>query len=140
MMAFCISACGAVLTKETRTGIVGTPLPDLLSCAGKPSSVIAADDTDVDVQYDQSTPTQPNFSLGGVYGISIGLGAMGECHAIFRVHDGYVVGVHYTGPSFTLGGPRSACIPLIKECATRLDRTTLPDNYDQFKVLGVSKP
>lgn len=132
-----LSSCGVVVTNKVKKDLTGTTLPDLLACAGKPSNTMKIDDRDAEVTYTQATPVQPNFNIGGINGMSIGVGSMGTCNAIFRLRDGYVTSVHFTGPSGTFAGPESACVPLIDSCAYRSDHTTLPDNYDQFKILGI---
>ena len=135
-----LSSCAGISAQKAKTSMIGETLPDLLSCAGKPSSTIAVNHDDIVLQYDQNTPVQPQFSIGGMDGISFGLGSMGICHMIVRVHSGYVGSIHYTGQSWTFGGILSACAPLIKSCYDRTDQTKLPANYNQFEILGVKQP
>ena len=79
-----LSSCAGMEAQKAKTSMIGETLPDLIACAGKPSSTIAVNHDDVVLQYDQTTPVQPQFSVGGPNGISLGLGSMGECHMIIR--------------------------------------------------------
>ena len=135
-----LSSCAGIEAQKARTSMIGETLPDLIACAGKPSSTIAVNHDDVVLQYDQTTPVQPQFNVGGIDGVSLGLGSMGECHMIIRVHSGYVGSIHYTGQSWTFGGILSACAPLINSCYDRSDKTIIPSNYNQFEILGVKQP
>ena len=135
-----LSSCAGVSAQRAKTSLIGETLPDLISCAGKPSSMIAVNHDDIVLQYDQTTPVQPQFSIGGTNGINLGLGSMGVCHMMVRIHSGYVGSIHYTGQSWTFGGILSACAPLVNSCYSRSDKTKLPSNYNQFEILGVKQP
>lgn len=135
-----LSSCAGVPASESETKLVGYTLPDILSCAGKPDQSVAINHDDVIIEYEQNTPVQPNFNIGGIYGVSLGLGGIGTCKMVVRVHDGYVGSIHYTGPSWTVAGLKSACTPMIKSCYSRSDHTQLDKDYDQFAILGVTRP
>ena len=133
-------SCAGLPAKNSETKLVGMSLPDMISCAGMPSKSIGVNHEDLVLQYDQSQPVQPNFSLGGIYGVSVGLGSMGTCSLMARFHNGYLGSIHYVGPTWTFGGYLSACTPIIKSCYYRTDHTKLPSNYNQFEILGVKQP
>jgi hypothetical protein len=126
-----LDSCNAPISDEARTSVVGMTLPDLLSCAGRPDKTIQAGPEDWIVQYEQNQAVQPPFTLKSAFVVSgeLDIGARGMCHAVFRVHRGYVAAVHFTGPSLTASGANGACVPLIRECVTRADHTTLPQGY-----------
>ncbi|NHO32679.1 hypothetical protein [Acetobacter fallax] len=115
------------------------PLPDLLSCAGKPARTMQISQTDWILSYDQNEPVQPAVTLSSTLppGITptLALGASGTCHTVIRVHAGYVAAVHFTGVTLSMAGPTAACAPLIRECVENADRTSLPADYDAGKWL-----
>lgn len=131
-IAILLGACTAPVSNEARTSVVGMTLPDLLSCAGRPDKVLHAAPDDWIVQYEQNQAVQPPFTLKSSFIVNgeVDIGARGMCHVIFRVHRGYVAAVHFTGPSLTASGANGACVPLIRECVTRADHTTLPNRYN----------
>ena len=135
-----LSSCAGLPAQKSETKLVGMSLPDMIACAGMPSKSIATNHEDVVLQYDQNQQVQPNFSLGGIYGVSLNLGGMGTCSLIARFHNGYLGSIHYVGPSWTFGGYLSACTPIIKSCYSRRDHTVIPSDYNQFNILGLKQP
>lgn len=135
-----LSSCAGIPAKKSETKLIGTTLPDIISCAGKPSSITAINHNDVVLQYDQSGTTQPNFNIGGIHGVSFGLGGIGNCSMMARFHNGYLISIHYIGQTWTFGGAMSSCTPIINSCYYRNDHTSIPDDYNQFQILGVKQP
>lgn len=136
--AICIglTACaGEKVTEEARTSLVATTLPDIISCAGKPDKFTQISSTDWVIQYEDAI-ARPAITMKGPLSTELDIASTNAvCHAVMRIHNGYVVSMHFTGPSLTINGPNGACIPMIKECLHHKDNTSIPYNYDSKDYL-----
>lgn len=128
---FLLIGCINAVTDRDRRSMVAMTAPDLAACAGKPNQAWKIGPDDWIWQYEQAAPTQAAVTLKtGFPALSeLDVGARGTCHAVIRLHGGYVASIHFTGPSLTVSGANGACVPLIHECVTRSDMTKLPDGY-----------
>lgn len=135
----CLACCVSSMPRSARTLLVALPLPDLLSCAGKPAQTMQISETDWILSYDQTRPVQPPVTVSSVLPMgvtpSLTVGASGTCQAVVRIHKGYVAAVHFTGVTLTAMGPTAACVPLIQECVQNPDRTSLPSDYNAGRWL-----
>ena len=69
-------------------------------------------------KFERLAPARPvNLSIPIVNGI--GMSLAGYCRATFRLENGRVAGVAYTGDSDPLEGPNSACGALMRACLSR---------------------
>jgi hypothetical protein len=115
-----VSACGSSgheVAEEGRRLLIGIKVDDLQTCAGIPTrSKRLSDHTEI-LSYEQR-----NENVGGmevtlpVVGGFRMAGSGSYCHAIFRVQDGKVVALHYTGDNDDRFGKEGVCAPIVRGC------------------------
>jgi hypothetical protein len=115
-MAGCTSP-GARVAAEGKQRLVGMDVSDLQSCAGIPSRTAALEDGTTLLSYEQK-----NANTGG---LTVDLPVLGGftagnsgsyCHALFRVAQGRVIGLNYTGDNDDVGGENGVCAPIVRGC------------------------
>ena len=114
LAALLLTACSATPLKA-RHDLIGLKREDLIACAGVPDSRETLSDGEV-FEYKQTQQVESPLNIKGPMSLELDLGGRGLCNAIFRLKDGKVSQLEYTGPSATLLGPWTACEPLIKAC------------------------
>lgn len=142
LIAACLalSACATVQTRNARTSLPGMNVMDLQACAGIPADVRRVGPADWLLEYRFTSSATPAFDLKVLTDLDLQIGNKGGCNLTVRAREpGYVVSVHYSGDEASTSGPQSACAPLVRECTTHADRTTLPAGYTLQKWLGEKK-
>ena len=140
LLTMTLVGCTAINAAHTgRRSLVGTHVVDLESCAGLPDRSVLYDRRNAIVEYDViDTPAGLNVTVA--QNLKVGFQPSGEgCHATFRVVDGVVATVHYTGKTTGWGGPDSMCNQLVAECVKRSTRTEMPPGWDWTHAI-VSAP
>jgi hypothetical protein len=95
--------------------MVGLSEADLESCVGAPDQRTTVDGSDVLTYYNSSSSSGGvNLTLPIVGGVSFSGG--GYCHTTFKVTDGRVAQVHYTGDNDETLGTHGVCAPIIRGC------------------------
>jgi hypothetical protein len=69
------------------------------------------------LSYNATSARTVNLSIPIVNGIGVSMA--GYCRATFRLENGRVAGVTYTGDGDPLEGPNSACGSLVRACLVR---------------------
>jgi hypothetical protein len=106
------------IAHEAQDRLLGLKEVDLESCLGVPDQRQSFGRTDVLTYYATSASTT-SFTVPVVGGIGIGNGAY--CHATFRVDDGRVTRVLYSGEKNATGAPDAYCAPISRTCLQYLD-------------------
>jgi hypothetical protein len=115
-----LSACGTAgshVAEEAQQKLVGMRTDDLQACAGIPTRTKQLEDGTELLSYEQK-----NGNIGGV-NIALPLvggfnlaGSGSYCHALFRVAEGRVIGLNYTGDNDDRGGENGVCAPIVRGC------------------------
>ncbi|HWX48042.1 MAG TPA: hypothetical protein VNZ61_08310 [Roseomonas sp.] len=116
LLAGC-SSPGAQVAAEARQALVGMRADDLQACAGIPTRTRHLSDGTELLSYEQR-----NANVGGLH---LNLPSLGEfsignsgsyCHALFRVAEGRVIGLNYTGDNDDVFGREGVCAPIVRGC------------------------
>jgi hypothetical protein len=120
LLVLALAACGTPgshVAQEAKHRLVGMNADDLQACAGLPTRTrTLSDGTDL-LSYEQRNADTGglNITLPTLGGFN--LGSSGSyCHALFRVWQGRVIGLNYTGDNDDLGGQEGVCAPIVRGC------------------------
>ncbi len=124
MLCLCslLAACAVKdsrIAHDAQSRLVGLSEVDLESCIGVPDEQKSFGTTDVLTYYATST-SSVSYSLPIVGGLGFGNGAY--CHATFRVDNGRVTRVLYSGEKNATLAPDAYCAPISRTCLTFLNR------------------
>jgi hypothetical protein len=111
-----ISACAikdSRIAHQAQNQLLGLSEVDLESCIGAPDQRQSFGATDVLTYYATST-SSINYSLPIVGGIGFSNGAY--CHATFRIDNGHVTRVLYSGEKNATLAPDAYCAPISRTC------------------------
>ena len=117
-LASLLSACAlkdAQTANIARRVLTGWSELDLEACLGAPDEHSTLGDTDILTYYGNSTSNR-SFSLGLPGAFNLAGGGGGYCHAIFRVKDGRLAEVRYSGESNATLAPDAYCAPIVRGC------------------------
>ncbi len=101
------------IAHEAQNRLIGLKEVDLEACLGVPDQHQSFGSTDVLTYYATST-SNTSFTLPVVGGVGFGNGAY--CHATFRVDDGKVTRILYSGEKNATGAPDAYCAPISRTC------------------------
>jgi len=116
-----LSACAvkdARIADRAEDRLLGITEVDLQSCIGAPDQHSSFGRTDV-LTYYATSQSSTSFSVPFVGGLSFSNGAY--CHATFRVDNGRVTRVLYSGEKNATGAPNAYCAPIVRACLNYLD-------------------
>ncbi|MBN9511210.1 MAG: hypothetical protein J0I21_19165 [Alphaproteobacteria bacterium] len=108
------------IAQRAETRLLGLSDVDLESCLGVADQHAVFGHTEVLTYYGTSTSsTAVSFApvLGGM-GLTYGA----YCHATFRLDDGRVTRVLYSGEKNATGAPDAYCAPIVRTCLAYLDQ------------------
>jgi hypothetical protein len=105
-----------LMAARAKTSLVGLSELELETCLGLPDKEATKGKTTL-LCYNATSARTVNLSIPIVNGIGVSLAAY--CRAIFRLENGRVAGVTYTGDGDPLEGPNSACGALMRACLSR---------------------
>jgi hypothetical protein len=115
-----LGGCGIYdshLAHQAQVAMIGMTADDLQACAGVPDKTTKINDrTSI---YDYKLAPGPTGSITATLPVVGGmtLGGSGPfCTASFRVIDGKVTDVHYSGDSDKTFGEDAVCVPIIRGC------------------------
>jgi hypothetical protein len=106
------------IAHQAQTRLLGLSEVDLEACLGVPDQHQSFGNTDVLTYYATST-SNVSYSLPVVGGLGFGNGAY--CHATFRVEQGRVTRVLYSGEKNATLAPDAYCAPISRTCLATLD-------------------
>ncbi len=134
-----LTGCSA-LPERARHQLVGTTLPDLVACAGRPESRMRVGVDDWVLGWAPVTTATPAITgavpvLGDLAKPTISANASATCRMSARMRGGRVVSLHYVSTSSLPLGAKSACAPIVRDCLAHPDRTVLPAGYDADAIL-----
>jgi hypothetical protein len=95
--------------------LIGWSEPDLEACLGAPDHQSTFGDTDILTYFGNSTSNKV-FSLGMPFFGGLTISGGGYCHAIFRVKEGRLEEVRYTGETDATLAPDAYCAPIVRGC------------------------
>jgi hypothetical protein len=121
MIGACTSS-GHKVAENGRHALVGLKGDDLQACAGIPNRTKRLDEHTELFSYELK-----NENVGGMQ-VSIPLlgggfkfaGSGSYCHAVFRVIDGKVAAIAYTGDDDDFAGQNGVCAPIVRGCLRAL--------------------
>lgn len=136
-----LASC-SVLPERARHDLVGTSLPDLVACAGRPDSRMRVGADDWVLGWGPVTTATPSLTaavpvLGDLAKPTVSASASATCRMMTRIQRGRVASLHYVGTSSLPIGAEAACAPIIRDCLAHPDRTVLPAGYDTNAYLEV---
>jgi hypothetical protein len=115
-----LTACAlkdAQTAKTAQRTLIGWSELDLETCLGAPDQRSTLGDTDILTYYGNSTSNR-SFSVGLPFlgGFNLAGGGGGYCHATFRVKDGRLAEVRYSGETNATLAPDAYCAPIVRGC------------------------
>jgi hypothetical protein len=122
LAALVLAACAAkdsATAERARQRFLGMSEVDLQSCLGAPDQHSSFGSTDV-LTYIATSQSGTSFSLPVVGGIGFSNGAY--CRVTFRVEQGRVTRVLYSGEKNATGAPDAYCAPIVRSCLSYLDK------------------
>lgn len=99
--------------------LVGMREVDLEACLGVPDQHNSYGSTDILTYYANSS-SGISYGIPLIGGVSFNNG--GNCHAIFRVEDGRVTELRYTGEKNATGASDAYCAPIVRSCVDQPER------------------
>jgi hypothetical protein len=114
-----LSGCAyenSLRAERAKTSLVGMSELELETCLGLPDKKATTGKTTL-LSYNTTSARTVNLSIPIINGI--GLSTQGWCRTTFRLENGRVAGVTYTGDNDPLEGPNSACGSLMRACLSR---------------------
>jgi hypothetical protein len=111
------------IAHQAQSRLMGLSEVDLESCLGVPDEHQTFGTTDVLTYYATST-SSTSYSIPLVGGIGMTNGAY--CHATFRVDNGHVTRVLYSGEKNATLAPDAYCAPISRTCLAYLDSHKAP--------------
>jgi hypothetical protein len=121
MLTLTLASCAvqdARIADRAEHRLMGLSEVDLESCLGVPDQHATFGSTDVLTYYATST-SSTSFSLPVIGGLGFTNGAY--CHATFRIDDGRVTRILYSGEKNATGAPNAYCAPIMRTCLAYLD-------------------
>jgi len=115
-----LSSCASMQTAEiAKTSLVGLSELELETCLGLPDQKLTKGKTTL-FTYAASASRTLSLSVPIVNGIGMSFG--GYCRATFRLENGHVTEVNYSGDTSTYEGKDSVCAPIVHACVERYRR------------------
>jgi hypothetical protein len=105
-----------LMAEQAKTSLVGMSELDLETCLGLPDKEATKGRTTL-LSYNATSARTVNLSIPIVNGV--GVSVAGYCRATFRLENGRVASVSYTGDGDPLEGENSACGALTRSCLAR---------------------
>jgi len=121
-----LSACAARdsgIAHQAQNRLLGLSEVDLVSCIGAPDQRQSFGATDV-LTYYATSASSISYAVPVIGGISFSNGAY--CHATFRIDNGRVTRVLYSGEKNATLAPDAYCAPISRTCLAYLDRAGRP--------------
>ncbi len=106
------------IARRAQQNLLGLSEVDLESCIGAPDQRQSFGQTDVLTYYATST-SSISYSLPIIGGLGVTNGAY--CHATFRIDNGRVTRVLYSGEKNATLAPDAYCAPITRTCLDVLD-------------------
>ncbi len=107
------------VAEHAQKRLIGLSEVDLESCLGVPDQHASFGGTDV-LTYYATSSSSTSYAVPIVGGLGLSNG--GYCHATFRVDDGRVSRLLYSGEKNATLAPSSYCAPIVRTCLAWLDR------------------
>ena len=103
---------------RAQTRLIGLSEVELESCLGAPDQHATFGSTDV-LTYYATSSSSTSYALPIVGGLGLSNG--GYCHATFRIDQGRVTRLLYSGEKNATLAPNSYCAPILRTCMGWLD-------------------
>jgi hypothetical protein len=102
-----------LIAAQAKTRLVGKSELELETCLGLPDKAATKGKTTL-LSYNATSARTVNLSVPIVNGVGVSI--VGYCRATFRLENGRVAGVTYTGDGNPFEGRDSACGALMRAC------------------------
>lgn len=109
------------IAHAAQTKLIGMRKVDLEACLGVPDQHASFGMTDILTYYTTSS-SGISYGIPLIGGISASNG--GNCHATFRLENGRVTELRYTGEKNATGGADAYCAPIVRSCVDNPERPT----------------
>jgi hypothetical protein len=121
LLAAALGGCSvedAKTAASARTELIGVSAADLSFCAGPPGATERLDDHTQLLAYTRKSSDAHTVSVNiPVIGGGVNVGQGGDCEATFKVVDGRVAALRYSGDTDAgPGGTDAACAPIVQHC------------------------
>jgi len=124
VLACMVAGCAfedARVAHAAKQRLIGWSEPDLEACLGAPDQHSTFGDTDILTYFGNSTSNKV-FSLGMPFFGGLTISGGGYCHAIFRVREGRVAEVRYSGETDATLAPDAYCAPIVRGCVHQAEQ------------------
>lgn len=101
------------IAKQAQSQLIGMSEVDLESCLGGPDQHSTFGSTDI-LTYYATSSSSLSYSIPVVGGLGMSNGAY--CHAIFRLDNGHVTRLLYSGEKNATLAPDAYCAPIMRTC------------------------
>lgn len=110
-----LTSCSAnsLIVSEAKTGLIGLSELDLETCLGLPDQKVTTGKTTI---FTYNAASTRNLSLSVPIVNGVGLSFSGYCHATFRMDDGHVTSIRYSGAAGDLSPNETPCAPIVRSC------------------------
>ncbi|MBE9603425.1 hypothetical protein IAI18_00985 [Acetobacteraceae bacterium H6797] len=130
---FALTGCGysdSRLAHQAQINMEGMSLVELQSCAGVPDKVSRIDEHTQILTYNYKSDASGGIDVslpivGGGYTLG---GSGSNCNATFRVQDGRVASLFYSGNNDAPNGEDAVCAPIVRGCMRRPQPSMIPLN------------
>ncbi|HUN40568.1 MAG TPA: hypothetical protein VMU81_09780 [Acetobacteraceae bacterium] len=115
-----VSACAVKdshIARDAESRLIGMSEVDLEACLGAPDQHSTFGNTDI-LTYDATSTSNDSYGIPIIGGMSFSNG--GYCHATFRVTNGHVTQILYSGEKNATGAPDAYCAPIVRTCMAHL--------------------
>jgi hypothetical protein len=119
MLAGCATG-DARIAHTAQEKLIGWSEVDLETCLGAPDQHATFGDVDILTYYGNSTSsTGVTFGVPFLADVGVTGGGGGYCHAIFRLKQGHVAEVRYSGETNATLAPDAYCAPIVSGCVNQ---------------------
>jgi hypothetical protein len=113
------------IAHQGQSQFIGMTEVDLEACLGGPDQHNTFGSTDI-LTYYATSSSSINYTIPVIGGLGMSNG--GYCHATFRVDDGRVVQLLYSGEKNATLAPDAYCAPIMRTCLDHLQTRSAPGN------------
>jgi hypothetical protein len=144
VLALPLAACAvedAEVARVAQSRLVGLSEVDLLSCLGLPAKSQRLGNVEIKT-YERAPASSGGLSLTlPVIGGGVNVTGGGYCSATFKLVDGAVAAVHYTGDNDVLLGDNAFCAPIVQDCLKSIDpKVAEPQRWQQMSLRDPNGP
>ncbi len=109
------------ISVQAQQSLIGTSVADLDMCAGLPTKTERINPATELRSYERAESTNAGLNITfPVIGGGMNIGNGGYCHATFKLVNGTVAALDYSGDTTVAGATDAICAPIVKTCVAQL--------------------